>query len=279
MAKRARAITFDLDCPNKKITITWKILITGIRCTDTLADELIEMFKLWYQKIVPMVTPDGLPWSIGTCKVYFKLDIQKGFEREATEAELNGDRDIIDIRRPKVGGGGAEGDLGDGTAPLVIIEPDSTTGDLSEWKSVHEMGHGLGIDDPKNGDWLTNQAPNNVIRPRHIEEILNKAPNDKKRAINECCRTHLTVAMGDTFVFPDGEFLASNPRDPLYEIFPPGSENPFSAAFTKKMVQWQQLVQRVGLTAAYTRWVKLYPSVAKVEKKYGSRRGKSPRER
>jgi hypothetical protein len=272
MAKRARAISYELDCPKKTITITWKVLITGRSSNDVLADMVIQNFKEQFARQIPILAPDGVPWRLGTCKVHFKIDAVRAVGRDPTKAELDGDRDVIELRDPQAGGGGVEGDLGDGKAPLVIIHPDSDTGGLKEWKATHEMGHGLGIDDPKDGKWLTDKPPDNKIKDKHIEEILNKAPKEKKKAINECCGSHLTVAMGKIVEFPEESFLASNPRDPLFTIFPPDMRTPFTAAYTKRMVAWQRLVDRIGLTAAYSRMKKEAPAMAAKRKSSATRR-------
>ena len=263
MAKRARAITYGVDCPNKKITLTWKVLIAGKDSNDTRADEVERIFRTRFGLEFPPM-PQG-SWKLGTCKVYFKLDATRAVGRTPTKDERDGDRDLIEMNGEKPGGGGAQVDVDTAKAPAMLLQPDSDTGGMSEWKTAHELGHGLGIDDPAGGKWLTDRPPTDKIQDKHIEELLNKAPADIKKKINECCGSHLTAALAKPVQFPKKEFAASDPRDELFKIFPPGSENPFTPKYEREMVDWQKLVRRDGLTEAYRQWLRDHPRDLRVE--------------
>ena len=73
------------------------------------------------------------------------------------------------------------------------------------WKTAHELGHGLGVDDPAGGKWLEKDPPNNKIKSEHIEEILKNAPADIKKKINDCCGTK--YAMLRPRRRPDGQYV------------------------------------------------------------------------
>lgn len=267
-----RTVEYLVDCDNKIVTVRWKVLITGSGSRESRSEALQVMFRLRFNP--------NPPFRIGDCTVRFEIDAREDedlFDRQFQEALLDGDRDVIDIAEDRPGGGGfwRRGR----NCNHVHINPDANAnGRLSEWKTINEMGHGLGIEDRHQGmrgEWnLEGNPPRDVIRPSHIEEVLNKAPDAIKQQINRCCGAHLTAAAEPRapVEFPDRPFEGRDPRDAAWEIFPPGSGNPFDPGYEEKMRRWQELVRRYGLTEAYRRWRESEKTGGKKGKKAGKAR-------
>lgn len=270
------AIEYIVDCEAKKITVRWKVLLTGTGSSLAMEDSIRVMFNMRFNP-----TP---PFKIGDCEVKFELDLKVDEDklgRQFDPALRDGDRDIIDIDVNDPGGGGHTIPDGKGQKRThVRINPDEN-GRLVEWKAINELGHGLGVEEKDSKEWnldYSKNPPRMRIENRHIEEMLNKAPNDTKREINRCCGGELLRVARDPqrLEFPDRPFEGQNPRDAAWEIFPPGSGNPFAPGYEEKMKRWQELVRRYGLTEAYRRWQergKKSGGKKKGKKRRGTRRG------
>jgi hypothetical protein len=248
------AIEYRLDCPNKEITIRWKVIITGSGSNGARSDALQAIFQRRFNP--------NPPFKIGTCKVKFELDVEERLGSAIDPGLIDGDRDIIDIEPPTPGGGGHTYLDAYGRRRTTVQVNPAPNGVFVEWKLVNELGHAFGVEDTGrglDGEWnLDNgDTASDRILPRHIETMLNKAPEETKREINRCCGAQLKTPAPDKKVqFPKKPFKRKDPRDAMWEIFPPGSENPFAPGYEAKMKRWQALVEKYGLTEAYRRWTK-----------------------
>lgn len=209
----SKAISFATDCDKKKVTITWKVTITGPGRTPARVQAIKNLFDKHYNPKPPL--------KVGGCSVKFVAD----FQERAGEVpmRLSGDRDFIRIGLPESSRGGGGGGF---TMPMagkpttVAVNPRRDTGDFAAWELINEIGHAFGlVDRPGDleGEWNVDKIDDGVgadgkaakvvtgfsVKDRDVAAIVAAAPRAARFEILRCCdRKTYDALLGK---LPEGE--------------------------------------------------------------------------
>lgn len=178
----------EVDCPNKRITLTVNLFVEGMGVAVTP-----QMLQTIRQAINQAWNPTPRH-KYFDCEIHVVLDILTRADRPAGAPP---GYNKLRISKLALGGGPLGGGATSAPAPLSP-EKDSTTdvtldpqGNLRPSTIAHELGHQLGIDDPQ----PTVNWDKNGITPAHIREIIDDATHRRANGSQvgwavraSCCR-------------------------------------------------------------------------------------------